>query len=132
MIGGPTVVVENIATVLMGNGQLTPVDPQGVISAAQRDIIDPAQRYSSTCESGLAHKEEVLVVGDDLLTERLIAEQVISQVGDGVWREQMRPLVQPALAGIALTILLVTPVLRGDHLGKAGQDMAHIRVHHQG
>ena len=103
MIGGPTVgVVENIATVLMGNGQLTPVDPQGVISAAQRDIIDPApsaksshvgipaslvrscgvsaarQRYSSTCESGL-HKEEVLVVGDDLLTERLIAEQVISR-----------------------------------------------------
>ena len=30
----------------------------------------------------------------------------------------MRPLVQPALAGIALTILLVTPILRGDHLGE--------------
>jgi len=70
----------------------------------------------------LAGEDEVGMVLKYLLTERLMAVQVVAQESDAPCRVMRPPVKKPALAGGQFAILLGMAILRLDELGCQGND----------
>jgi hypothetical protein len=70
---------------------------------------------------GFAGEDEVLLLaGPHLLTEGLIAVQIIAQIGHSMAAKAVTMAGQPAFRGIAFAVLLLLPILRRDEFGFQG------------
>jgi hypothetical protein len=146
---GPGIAVEHVALGI-GRGQLAPADFQGIVAVAQRQIVEPAIGIGQTLRAvptgldpgghlagaleighplieqrmgaRLTDEDELAALRQDLLAERLMAVQVVTQHG-GAPRFQLRtPALQPTRACIELAVLFGLSVLRHDELRGQGQD----------
>src|SRR5277367_5962246 len=80
----------------------------------------------------LAGEDEVAACVLDGGGDRLAGEQVVAEVDRPQMRQRRRMPTQPAFGGIALAVLLLRPVLRGDELRRQRQDLLVTRCDHAG
>lgn len=145
MGSGPGIVEQHFA--ILGRGdEFAPVDHQDIVAVAQGHLIDIAVSVGEMLLADAAHAGEagvagevgdpfvqggmgVWLAGEDevgmvfkyLLTERLMAVQVVAQESDAPCRVMRTPLKNPAPACGQFTILLGMAILRLDKLGGPGQ-----------
>src|SRR5215471_2565210 len=151
MIGDTAIVVELLTRSGIGDGDLEPIDRQGIVPTAQEDVVKvvyqrhfreapiPAARFPhghrvgglpkryTLIEGGMgvgfARKDEMATMLYDQLTEGLVAVEVVAQEGDPMGRYRLGMFLQPAFARCSFTVLLGLPVLRHDVLRGQGKDL---------
>ena len=155
-IGGPGVRIGLLAF-MIGDGELTPIDFQGVLAFDQRHLVGKAVGVSMEVRAdsdallersqirawleklqppveglvrvGLAGKEKVKAVEQRLAAERLVSIQVIAQEGERAAEIPGSGVREPAFGGRQLAILLGVTVLGSDELRPQREDFRFARGH---
>ena len=150
MVGGPGVAVQQFARGLIRNRHFAPIDVERVDVGAERDpegvAIAPqlvalpgpapladlvhATRLSQQLDFLIegwvgvwfAGEDEVPVLRQDQLAERLMAVEIIPQQGHAACREGFGVALEPALGHPQLTILLLATILRPHEFRLQGDD----------
>lgn len=151
MVGDKGMVIEDFAGRFMGNGQVAPVDQQGLLASPQGQFVEiaitphfaiatvpqakragwqPSQAVDG-CHPlvqrgvgiGLANEDEVEFRSQQRGPKRLMGVQVIAQRRDSFARQMGAMACQPAPGRVEFTVLFLRPILGEDKLWRHGNDL---------
>ena len=156
MIGDQAVVVELFAGFAMHLDYLKPIHRQGVLTAAQKYIVDIAIQYdvhhaafalaafdllNGACllpkgqalieramRVGFARQDKVKAVLENTLAKGLIAVKIVTKQGDPVGGDLPGVFVYPTFARNPLAVLFVVAVLRHDKFRRQGDHLGAPRA----